>query len=221
MVHLRRRVVHVSMTSLTSSLGHRVVLVFHDAISFSGPSFASSWHQPSRRKLSCNCTLPTSSRSATPSILPSTHDSLHSAPETEITKAVDLLQRDPPRTSIVHGHQLNASQSVMSLIVALAMTIGIQGAPSSRDTFEDVPQTLSGESIVFSHSAFERNLEDIKSLELFSDSIDYLQECHPVLVLVVISCIMEIAFKCRPSFTYQASPSPFFEVNCLAVSSSV
>lgn len=35
-------------------------------------------------------------------------------------------------------------QSFLSLVLAVAMASGIQGAPSSRDTFENVPQTLSG-----------------------------------------------------------------------------
>ena len=130
---LRRRGVRASMSSLTS-LG-RVSLVFHCAIPSSYSFSGSSQKLSLNRKLSCTCAL------RTPSVLVSPHDSLNSASETEFVKASGC---DSPLTSIVHGYQRSALQSVLSLVVALAMTIGIQGAPSSRDTFEDVPQTFSG-----------------------------------------------------------------------------
>lgn len=118
------------MSSLTSSL----------RLHCAGPS--PSWR---RGALSSGSALPASSTFATPGTISSTHDSLRSAPEAQVTKAVDRLGcDDSPQASILHGHQQSALQSVLSLVVAFAMAIGVQGAPPSRDTFEDVPQTLSG-----------------------------------------------------------------------------
>ena len=45
-------------------------------------------------------------------------------------------------------------QSFLSLVLAVAMASGIQGAPSSRDTFENVPQTLSGTNFFCSSPFF-------------------------------------------------------------------
>lgn len=135
------------MSSLTRSLG-RVSLVFHSAIPSSGP-----WQQPSRRRVSCNCALPAFSDSTTPHILPTIHDRLPIVPESsgEPSEGDDNLLGSEPLSDepcslcIGYGCQRrSALQSLVSLVVALVMTIGIQGAPSSRDTFEDVPQTLSG-----------------------------------------------------------------------------
>ncbi|XP_024397544.1 uncharacterized protein [Physcomitrium patens] len=136
------------MSSLTWSLG-RVTLVFHCAIPSSRHSRSSS-QQLSCRRLSCNCALPRLSTSATPKTLQSTIESLHSGPELQSKiivsssgpehSSVQPDQKPPP----FHDYHRSVLQSVLSLVVALTMTIGIQGAPSSRDTFEDVPQTLSG-----------------------------------------------------------------------------
>lgn len=145
----------LSMSSLTWSLG-RVTLVFHCAIPSSRHSRSSS-QQLSCRRLSCNCALPRLSTSATPKTLQSTIESLHSGPELQSKiivsssgpehSSVQPDQKPPP----FHDYHRSVLQSVLSLVVALTMTIGIQGAPSSRDTFEDVPQTLSGKRTSPSH----------------------------------------------------------------------
>lgn len=136
------------MSSLTWSIGS-VTLVFHCAIPSSRHSRSSSL-QPFCRMLSCNCTLPRLPTSATPKILQSTTDSLHSGPEPKRRIVISSsgsesssVQQDQ-KSPTFHDHHRSVLQSVLSLVVALTMTIGIQGAPSSRDTFEDVPQTLSG-----------------------------------------------------------------------------
>jgi hypothetical protein len=159
------------MSSLTSSLG------LHCAV---------PWRRASRGALSCSSALPTF---ATPGTISSTHDSLRS----EVAKAVDPLGcDDSPQASMLHGHQRSALQSVLSLVVAFAMAIGVQGAPSSRDTFEDVPQTLSGRRRVFCLSSACENLLLIRSLESLRELSSVSLNSN-----VTIDCEFRPLFTCR------------------------
>lgn len=137
---------HVSMSSLTGSLG-RVSLVFH-----SNAIPSSSRQQRSCRRLSCNCALPAISNSAPPAhILDERVPIASEKAPSEGSKGDSHLgfehsNNEAGPVSVGYGFQERTGlQSLLSVVVALALTIGIQGAPSSRDTFEDVPQTLSGE----------------------------------------------------------------------------
>lgn len=87
-----------------------------------------------------------------------------SAPETR-SSLIEHGQHEEEKPSML--------RSVLSIVVALVMTIGIQGAPSSRDTFEDVPQTLSGKTLKnITQQAFEdyrqhssAKLEELRGLK--------------------------------------------------------
>ncbi|KAG0610886.1 hypothetical protein M758_7G099300 [Ceratodon purpureus] len=125
-------------TSLAWSSG-RVSLLVHCSV----PSAGDSRH-PSSRKLSCNCTLPGFSSSVTPSILRSGSETGGKSTTVVSLSGGGDSTVEPHRRFVVPGYRRSALESVFSLVVALVMTVGVQGAPSSQDTFEDVPQTLSG-----------------------------------------------------------------------------
>ncbi|KAG0567029.1 hypothetical protein KC19_7G105200 [Ceratodon purpureus] len=124
-------------TSLAWSSG-RVSLLVHCSV----PSAGDSRH-PSSRKLSCNCTLPGFSSSVTPSILRSGSETGGKSTTVVSLSGGGDSTVEPHRRFVVPGYRRSALESVFSLVVALVMTVGVQGAPSSQDTFEDVPQTLS------------------------------------------------------------------------------
>lgn len=141
-------------TSLTWSVG-RVSLLLHCSV----PSSTLPRHPP-RRELSCTCT-----------ILPG-FSTLRSGAEsrrksTEFVAQVSGSQRSKVEPLGKFNVERTGVQSVLSLVVVLAMTFGVQGAPSSQDTFEDVPQTLSGE-----HLIVDKTWQNFRCCELVSDSVE-------------------------------------------------
>jgi hypothetical protein len=81
-------------------------------------------------------------------------------------------------------------QSFLSLVLAVAMASGIQGAPSSRDTFENVPQTLSGTNFFLFLSLFWccNEMHPVSFIGLVYSMETSISTLPPVLACMVSGC---------------------------------